>query len=372
MGRGSATLTGSQGFRSTGVVSGYVLKLARETAGLTQEQFAERFAVDKSTVQGWESGRRPVSAMSAGEFVRLCARLSRLGAPPSAGRYLRMAVEADLVLSAGVTAGSVWVDPDVHPLGASVHRRTLTNLITWPFTGDLPPDLRGFVSKVPRRGPVAPGPTLSSDERVRFFDHLMTVAERGVRPAEALLRRQAVYLLGYDERDQAAQWLREEWENAGRRPIADGDVTNLLGARSASIALASTGDGTYLHDFVARTADTHAELANLNYWAHWIGELNDDQTDDTFMVADNTTPWSGVRLFDHLVSRLDPSSPHLPLNLHTVHTLVASRPALLGTPSIAREALSGVLDTLASGDVLTRNGRDQVAGLHYALRFADR
>ncbi|WP_158102632.1 helix-turn-helix domain-containing protein [Lentzea kentuckyensis] len=369
---GSATLTGGQGSRAAGVVSGYVLKLARQAAGLTQENFAERLTVDVSTVQGWESGRRPLAAMNAGDFVRLCARLPRLGAPPSTGRHLRAAVEADLVLSTGITAGNAWVDPDLHPLAASVHRKTLTNLITWPFTGQLPPELHGFTPKVPRRGPVASGPALSADEQTRFFDHLMTVAERGVHPLGALLRRQAVYLLGFDRRGQVGEWLRDEWENAGRRPVADGNVTSLLEARSASVALASTGDGTHLYDFVARTTGTRAELANLNYWAHWIGELGDDQTDDTFMFADDTKAWSGVRLFHHLVSRLDPTSPHLPLNLHTLHTLVASRPDLLARRSADRDALTGALDTLTSGDVLTRDGRDQVAGLHYALRLADR
>jgi len=372
VGGGAATLTGGRGSRAVGIVSGYVLKLARQAAGQTQESFAERLTVDVSTVQGWESGRRPLAAMNAGDFVRLCARLSRLGAPPSTGRHLRAAVEADLVLSTGITAGRAWVDPDVHPLAASVHRKTLTNLITWPFTGQLPPELHGFTPKVPRRGPVASGPTLSADERTRFFDHLMTVAERGVHPGAALLRRQAVYLFGFDRREQVAEWLRDEWESAGRRPVADGDVTDLLEARSASVALASTGDGTRLHDFVARTTDTRAELANLNYWAHWIGELGDDRTDDEFMVADDNKAWSGVRLFHHLVGRLAPSSPHLPLNLHTLHTLVASRPALLTGQSADCDALTGALDQLTSADVLTRRGRDQVAGLHYALRLADR
>jgi transcriptional regulator with XRE-family HTH domain len=372
MGGGSATLTGSQGSRSTGVVSGYVLKLARQAAGLTQERFAERFAVDVSTVQGWESGRRPLSAMNAGDFVRLCARLARLGAPPSSGRHLRAAIEADLVLSTGITAGSDWVDPDMHPLAASVHRKTLTNLITWPFTGDLPPELHEFASKVSRRGPVASGPQLSADDRNRFFDHLLTVAERGVHPDETLLRRQAVYLLSFDQRGQIASWLRDEWTSAGRRPIADGNVAHLLEARSASVALASIGDGTYLHDFVARTTDTRAELANLNYWAHWVGELGDDQTDDSFMTENDTKAWSGLRLFQHLVGRLDPRLPHLPLNLHTVHTLVVSRPALLTERSAIRDSLAGALDALAAGDVLTRDGRDQVAGLHYALRLANR
>ncbi|MFE5568918.1 multiprotein-bridging factor 1 family protein [Amycolatopsis japonica] len=353
-------------------MTGYVLKLARQSAGLTQERLAERLAVDASTVQAWESGRRPLSAMPAGEFVRLCSRLSRLGAPSSTGRYLRTAVEADLVLSTGISAGADWVDPEAHPLAASVHRKMLTNLITWPVTGQMPPELEVFTSKVPRRGPVASGPTMGASERARFFDHLMTVAERGVREEDSLLRRQAVYLLGFDQRDQVAEWLRGEWASAGRRPIADGDVTSLLEARSASVALASIGDGTHLHDFVSHTDGTRADLANLNYWAHWIGETQDDQTDDAFMAEDDTRAWSGVRLFRHLVGRLDPASPHLPLNLHTVHTLVASRPALLTDHSTSRDVLAGALNVVASAGVLTRDGRDQVAELHYALRLADR
>lgn len=90
------------------------------------------------------------------------------------------------------------------------------------------------------------------------------------------------------------------------------------------------------------------------------------------MAADDTGAWSGVRLFQHLVNRLDPSSPHLPLNLHTVHSLVASRPTLLRERSASRDALAGALDILASGDVLTGDGRNQVAGLRYALRLAAR
>ena len=99
-----ATLTGSQGSRTSGVIAGYVLKLARQAVGLTQDRLAEVLRVDVTTIQGWESGRRPVSAMATGEFVRLGARLIRLGAPPSTGRHLHEAVEADLVLSAGITA----------------------------------------------------------------------------------------------------------------------------------------------------------------------------------------------------------------------------------------------------------------------------
>jgi hypothetical protein len=166
-------------------------------------------------------------------------------------------------------------------------------------------------------------------------------------------------------------WLRAEWNRAGRRPVNDGDIAGLLEARSASVALASAGDRTYLHGFVDHATDTRAEVANLNYWAHWIGELNEEQTSDAFMLDEDTRSWTGVRLLRHLVNRLEPDSPHLPLNLHTLHALIASRPSLLSGRPAVRAALAEVLAKLAPTD-LTRSGRDQLAGLQYALRIADR
>ncbi len=372
MGRGSGTLTSGQGSRGIGVVSGFVLKLARQSARLTQEGLAEALAVDVSTVQGWESGRRPLAATSAGDFLRLTTRLSRLGAPPSTRRQLTEAVEADQVLSTGITEGSAVVNVDTHPLAASVHRRTTTNLIMWPIANKLPPQLREFTPKVPRRGPVASHPVLPVEERTRFFDHLLAIAERGTRADEALLRRQAVYLLGFDGREQVVGWLRDEWRRAGRRPVRDGDITGLLEVRSASVALASAGDSTQIHDFVGQLTGARAEVANLNYWAHWIGELSDEQTSDDFMLNEDTRSWTGARLFQHLTNRLDPSTAHLPLNLYTVYALVASRPSLLRERTGVNKRLTEVLDKLASSGNLSRSGRDQVTGLRYALRVADR
>jgi transcriptional regulator with XRE-family HTH domain len=162
--RGLTTLTGGQGARAMGLISGFVLKLARQSAALTQDKFAEALGVDVTTVQGWESGRRPISAISAGDFLRLCGRPPRLGAPAATGRHLREAVEADHVLATGITAGNAWVNPDSHPLAASVHRWTSTNLILWPILGRTPQHLHEFVPRVPRRGPalIASRPSLLS------------------------------------------------------------------------------------------------------------------------------------------------------------------------------------------------------------------
>lgn len=52
MAREPITLTGSQRSRSSGLVSGFVLKLARQSTALTQERFAEALDVDVTTVQG--------------------------------------------------------------------------------------------------------------------------------------------------------------------------------------------------------------------------------------------------------------------------------------------------------------------------------
>src|ERR1035437_1633267 len=78
--RAYAALTGSTS--SEGRVSGYVLKVIRECTGHTQEQLAESLGAGVATIQGWESGRRPLMAMSAGNFVALRTRLRRLGAEP--------------------------------------------------------------------------------------------------------------------------------------------------------------------------------------------------------------------------------------------------------------------------------------------------
>ena len=132
------------------------------------------------------------------------------------------------------------------------------------------------------------------------------------------------------------------------------------------------GDGTQLYDFVGHMSGQTEETANLNYWAYWIGELSDEQTSDLFMLDVDTRSWTGVRMLQHLLQRLDPDSPHLPLNLSTMHALVASPPSLLNGRPETRATLAEVLDRLGSSNSLVRTEREQLAGLQYAIRIADR
>ncbi|MFC5003752.1 hypothetical protein ACFPIJ_38755 [Dactylosporangium cerinum] len=113
-------------------------------------------------------------------------------------------------------------------------------------------------------------------------------------------------------------------------------------------------------------------MANLNYWAYWLGELSDEQTSDAFMLDADTQSWTGVRLLQHLVRRLEAQSPHLPLNICTTHALVASRPSLLSSCPATRTGLGMVLDKLGAAGALGRAERDQLAGLQYAVRIAGR
>src|SRR5262245_47302950 len=85
--------------RCFGAVSGFLLKLIRKSTGLTQVQLAEQLGVDVASVQGWESGRRPLAALRAADLVRLRVRLLRRGAQPSLFAALDDAIQADLIIA---------------------------------------------------------------------------------------------------------------------------------------------------------------------------------------------------------------------------------------------------------------------------------
>src|SRR5215204_2074841 len=82
-----------------GIITGYLLKQIRQSAGLSQEGLAEQLGVDTNTVQGWETGRRSLTGTRVATLVELRHRLRQLGGDPQLVAALEDAPEADYVLA---------------------------------------------------------------------------------------------------------------------------------------------------------------------------------------------------------------------------------------------------------------------------------
>ncbi|MFE9066504.1 helix-turn-helix domain-containing protein [Streptomyces violaceusniger] len=163
------------GWRCPSLRPSFTRRLIREELGLTQETLAERFRVSLDTIAGWESGRRPLTAVPAGQMLVHRHRLMHLGASPTLLLALERAMEADVLLASALDDEASTQDS---PLGAWVMQRDLVEVLTWPITGEPPTPVRGL-SYPPRqrRGPVPPAPELPAEDCKHFFAHLRRMAE---------------------------------------------------------------------------------------------------------------------------------------------------------------------------------------------------
>ncbi|MEU6697832.1 helix-turn-helix transcriptional regulator [Pseudonocardia sp. NPDC046786] len=118
------TLTRGHSARPVGIVAGFALKTARRTASMTQEQLAALLRVDVSTIQGWESGRRPLAAAAAGDVMGVSRLLARAAAPATVAGHIHQAIAADLILSCGLRISGELAELDQHPQASTVLRRT--------------------------------------------------------------------------------------------------------------------------------------------------------------------------------------------------------------------------------------------------------
>ncbi|MEU4392227.1 helix-turn-helix domain-containing protein [Kribbella sp. NPDC023855] len=354
-----------------GVVSGFVLKLIRGSLALTQADLAERLGVDISTIQGWESGKRPLTAQRAADLLRLKTRLTMLGAAPSVVASFQNAIEADGILTLAIAAGAQPINIDMNPLAAAVHRRNLVHMITWPFTGIAPPHLRNLPS-APGRGPVSKHPSLTHENQARFFDHLLATVDSKNAAQSPVLQRQAMYLLGFDPRSGSAEWLSSKHRRAFTVRIASTNLPAGIAARSATIALARRGDSDPLRYFIKHTlnSEPHA-AANLAYWAYWLGEITESYADDSYLIAGvDDYAWSGGRLADHLLQHLD-DSVHSHLNIHSLWVLVLAKPDLLrGNQELRQRTARRVEHALDAG--FDGETRDELVNLRCAVQLAGR
>lgn len=94
-----------------GAITGAVLKLTRISAGLSQEAFAERLEVSLDTIQGWESGRRPLPATRVEALVDVRHELAVAKADTQLIAAFDAAMKADWLLSRTLEPGG-----RTHPL----------------------------------------------------------------------------------------------------------------------------------------------------------------------------------------------------------------------------------------------------------------
>lgn len=361
--------TGSQGKQPrprTGIIAGYVFRLIREQLGLTQEGLAEQFQVAADTVAGWESGRRPLTAIPVGQMLIHRHRLLRMGTTPALLQALERAMEADVLLTGALDDAAPI---ETNPLGAWVMQRDLVEVLTWPLADTTPKPVSGLRPPRPRRGPVPTGPELDTGEKRRFFTQMRCAAEQARSPDQFLLRRQALYLAGFDDQTDTAEWLAHQQRTT--RP-ADW-LADWLNARSVAAVAAKHGDRDCMTHFIATrlVGDDDGEAANLNYWAYWIGQTEQIELSDAFITAGSPHPWGGRKLMQHLVRGLRLEHAYVEMNVHTLWALLAARPQLLHEQSAAARILPDRIAALLDCGNLSAQACRELEGIRYASRLAE-
>lgn len=336
-----------------GRVGGAVLAAIRSELGQTQEVLAEEMQVGLSTVQAWESGRRPLVRASFQDLQRLNRRLRLNGAAPALMHVLDQALLVDSIYTDMATA-----EADQHPLALIVPDRTLTDLLAWPLTGTPPRQLRSTRARLP----------VASGVRDAVASSLRDAADRSA-PDErgAMMRRQVKFLVA--ENPASTDWLRSHVA-ADIRSHTDLRTWSPQWAvtRSQAVSTAHTGDLDPLRRFIDQgLADDAAVEANLNYWAYWVGEHTAPWTEDADMIRP-AADWSGERLLDSLVDGVV-HAPYRELCVHALWALLRRRSHLMRRHQAAGRITSAA-DLALSTAELDADARRRLEQVRYLAESA--
>lgn len=320
--------------------------------------------MDLATVQGWESGRRPLANIRAGALVDLRRRLPVLGADPAVVGLLDAAMDADRIIGASLEPPAADA---LYPLAGWVHTRDTAHMIAWAVNGTPPPALAA--RPAPRRhGAVATAPLLSAQDRAVFFTDLRNaVASTASSP---LLRRQALYLASYDPAPDASAWMAHTLHGDRSALPIRGWSPYWAQARSTATALARRGDTLPLLDFIDRSiADNdEGEAANLNYWAYWMGAVARPQADDSFMRDRDLTGWDAVTLLRLLSQGLQEAPGYTDLYAHSLWALLTARPWLPQAAPALADVLAERSALILDSGRLSPRSRRELSTVHDVLR----
>jgi hypothetical protein len=321
--------------------------------------------VDRNTIKGWETGRRPLANVRVQTLRAMRRTLGQLGVEPALLGQLDTAIDVDLVIGQ-ILAGQHA--PADHPLATWVHTREWHDLLGWALNGKQPAAINGLDAAIPR-------PRLASADREALFDSLRVTAERSGKDASAtLLRRQVVFVATWDDSPGGQDWVgqQERLELRRLRPVDDWTPTWVAG-RSLAVARACQGDPDRLRHFMRTQLTTdNQEAANLNYWANWCGADPRPATSDDFMASGDLGRWDGAALLRHLVAGLTPATPYVELTIHSVWALLARRPQLLTEDHTLTADLRQRITRLLDGVSLADQARRELEQVLYAADLKGR
>jgi hypothetical protein len=308
-------LTGGEA-EVVGRVAGTVLAAIRGRIARTQEQLAAELGVGLTTVQAWESGRRPLINGRFADVQRLQRHLRTAGAGAELLHLLDRALAVDSIF-ADFRPG----EPDRHPLALVVADRTMTELLAWPLGGELPRQLDGTGARL----------DLPADVRDAVAANLRATVDLAAARAEdsattALLRRQVSFLV--KPNPASRDWLREQLAGDTRAiPDLRRWSPQWPVARMQAVMAAAMGDPEPVRRFIAQgLASDDGITANVNYWAYWVGEHNTIWATDAQMTRPNGE-WSGEVLLDSLLEGVV-YAPYRDLVAHALWTLLRRSPQL--------------------------------------------